>query len=309
MCAMKVNIQGDCIWNYSYPIAGGSVLVNAIAPTSDGGYVLVGSSVRWTETHPILIVKLDTDGYVEFTRSYNFYDESYATDIAVLANGDYIVSGSTILWSTMHSYAIVSRLDSSGELLWTWFGDPSQGDSYAGGIIVMPDNGYTVGTNSLVRFDTNDRLIWRHAYSLPSPYQYVGWHEILDAQGRFVLIGSCYSSAAPNDQFLGILKTYPDPALAAIQPLTPLPSGISLQVYPNPFNSTTQIQFTLPITQRVSLRLYDVLGREVAVLLNEMKTAGEHRLSFNGGGFSSGVYFCRLEAGKEMRTRKIVLMR
>jgi len=83
----------------------------------------------------------------------------------------------------------------------------------------------------------------------------------------------------------------------------------TLAMRPNPFNSITQIEFTLPVTQRVSLRLYDVLGREVAVLLDEMKTAGEHRISFDGSALSSGVYFCRMEAGREMRTNKIVLMK
>jgi len=82
-----------------------------------------------------------------------------------------------------------------------------------------------------------------------------------------------------------------------------------LTAYPNPFNGTTQIEFTLPVTQRVSLRLYDVLGREAAVLLDEMRTAGEHRVSFDGSALASGVYFCRMEAGKETRTQKIVLMK
>ncbi|RPH93176.1 T9SS C-terminal target domain-containing protein [candidate division KSB1 bacterium] len=58
-----------------------------------------------------------------------------------------------------------------------------------------------------------------------------------------------------------------------------------LTAYPNPFNSTTQIEFTLPVTQRVSLRLYDVLGREAATLLNERRTAGEHRASLTAAPF------------------------
>jgi hypothetical protein len=81
------------------------------------------------------------------------------------------------------------------------------------------------------------------------------------------------------------------------------------QNFPNPFNSTTQIEFMLPSTQRVSLRLYDVLGREVAVIMNEIQTAGRHRLAFDASGLSSGVYLCRLEAGEMIQTRKMVLVR
>jgi hypothetical protein len=82
-----------------------------------------------------------------------------------------------------------------------------------------------------------------------------------------------------------------------------------LSNYPNPFNSTTQIEFILPTTQRVSLRLYDVLGREVAVMMNEIQTAGAHRLTFDASGMPSGVYLCRLEAGEMMQTRKMLLVK
>jgi hypothetical protein len=88
-----------------------------------------------------------------------------------------------------------------------------------------------------------------------------------------------------------------------------LPHDLHLTAYPNPFNSSTQIEFTLPSTQRVSLRLYDVLGREVAVLMNEIQTAGLHRLTFDASGLPSGVYLCRLEAGEMVQTRKIVLVK
>jgi hypothetical protein len=79
--------------------------------------------------------------------------------------------------------------------------------------------------------------------------------------------------------------------------------------YPNPFNSTTRLEFTLPTTQRVSLRLYDVLGREVAVMLNEIQTAGKHEMMFDASGLASGVYLCRLEAGGMAQTRKMVLVK
>ena len=87
------------------------------------------------------------------------------------------------------------------------------------------------------------------------------------------------------------------------------PSAFSLSVFPVPFNSTTQIEFILPTTQRVSLRLYDVLGRGVALLVNEIETAGAHRLTFDASRLPSGVYLCRLEAGEMAQTRKIVLLK
>lgn len=85
--------------------------------------------------------------------------------------------------------------------------------------------------------------------------------------------------------------------------------SIAVSVSPNPFNSATQISFSLPVTSRVTLQLYDVLGREVKLLMDEMQTEGEHRVSFDGSDLSSGVYLCRMQAGAFMQTRKIVLLR
>jgi len=76
-----------------------------------------------------------------------------------------------------------------------------------------------------------------------------------------------------------------------------LPDQFSLsQNYPNPFNPSTVIAYGLPTNSHVSLRVYDVLGRLVSVLVNEDQNAGYHQAVFNIGSLSSGVYFYRLEA-------------
>ena len=74
---------------------------------------------------------------------------------------------------------------------------------------------------------------------------------------------------------------------------TSLPDKFILQQnYPNPFNPVTKINFSLPVLSRITLKVYDVLGREVAVLLNsELRTAGNYSVSFDGSKYSSGVYF------------------
>lgn len=92
-------------------------------------------------------------------------------------------------------------------------------------------------------------------------------------------------------------------------PARSTPQSIAVNVSPNPFNSSTQISFSLPVTSRVTLRLYDVLGREVKLLMDEMQTAGEHRVSFDGSDLSTGVYLCRMQAGERALTRKVVLVR
>ena len=86
--------------------------------------------------------------------------------------------------------------------------------------------------------------------------------------------------------------------------------GFSLgQNYPNPFNPTTVISYQLPAASDVRLVVYDVLGREVAVLVNERKTPGSYEVKFDGSGLTSGVYLYRLTAGSFVQTRKLLLLR
>lgn len=82
-----------------------------------------------------------------------------------------------------------------------------------------------------------------------------------------------------------------------------------LQNYPNPFNPTTSIKYTLPAKSKVELRIYNILGKEVANLVNEMQDAGSYEVSFNASGLSSGVYFYELNAGSFNSKKKMVLIK
>jgi len=88
------------------------------------------------------------------------------------------------------------------------------------------------------------------------------------------------------------------------------PTEFSLsQNYPNPFNPTTSIQYTVGSLQFVTFKVYDVLGKEIATLINETKPAGAYEVEFNGTGLPSGIYFYRITAGSYSETRKMVLLR
>ena len=81
------------------------------------------------------------------------------------------------------------------------------------------------------------------------------------------------------------------------------------QNYPNPFNPSTVISYRLPETSFVTLKIYDALGREVAVLVNEQKPAGTYEVEFDASDLSSGIYFYKLQAGSFVQTRKMILLR
>ncbi|MCU7521175.1 MAG: DNRLRE domain-containing protein [Ignavibacteria bacterium] len=79
------------------------------------------------------------------------------------------------------------------------------------------------------------------------------------------------------------------------------------QNYPNPFNPSSKITFSVPVAGHVKLKVFNILGNEVAVLVNGYKAAGSYTVEFNGAGLPSGVYFYRMEAGRFTDTRKLIL--
>ena len=81
------------------------------------------------------------------------------------------------------------------------------------------------------------------------------------------------------------------------------------QNYPNPFNPTTTVSYQIGIRSQVILRVFDVVGREVAVLVNEIKEPGTYSVRWDASNTASGVYLCQLQAGNLIETRKMVLMR
>lgn len=91
---------------------------------------------------------------------------------------------------------------------------------------------------------------------------------------------------------------------------TYLPDKFSLtQNYPNPFNPSTKISWQLSVSSLVRIKVYDVLGREVATLVNEEKPAGKYEVNFDASKLSSGVYFYRLQAGDFIRTKKMIVLK
>ena len=106
------------------------------------------------------------------------------------------------------------------------------------------------------------------------------------------------------------LATYAGPEYFVCVLAQDVPHGFRLaQNQPNPFNPSTAIHFTLTEGEYVTLRLYDVTGRQVRTLLQEQRERGEHEILVNAGDLPSGVYYYRLEAGAQQQTRAMLLVK
>ncbi len=81
------------------------------------------------------------------------------------------------------------------------------------------------------------------------------------------------------------------------------------QNYPNPFNPSTTIEFTIPRSHHVTLKMFNLLGKEVAILVNQKYVAGRYKVDWDASGFESGIYFYQLHAGEFVQTRRLILIR
>jgi hypothetical protein len=156
----------------------------------------------------------------------------------------------------------------------------------------------------------------------------VTWSVFFDPKGRLYGLKSVgdqqIGTVISIDTLTGVGTTLFSTGLEYIASITMLalmtgvdePKGIALphafslyQNYPNPFNPSTTIKFELPRTSNVSLTVFDILGREVSMLVNERKNAGVHEVKFDASRLSSGVYFYRMQARDFVQTRKLLLLK
>lgn len=111
-----------------------------------------------------------------------------------------------------------------------------------------------------------------------------------------------------NGVLYGDTTQIPVTSITQVNNIVPENYSVS-QIYPNPFNPSTSIQFAIPNKSNVKLTVYDALGKELGILVNESLNPGSYNYEWNASGFTSGVYFYRLEANDFTETKRMVLIK
>ncbi|MCX6162959.1 MAG: T9SS type A sorting domain-containing protein, partial [Ignavibacteriae bacterium] len=151
--------------------------------------------------------------------------------------------------------------------------------------------------STAIHYSSNDGANWSLAYTAP-------------AGSFYHLTKSRTGNTLWGVRANGAITRYGAPITGVTPISTTVPTDYSVsQNYPNPFNPSTKINFALPKSGLVTLKIYDVLGREVATLINEIKNAGSYSVDFNASALSSGMYFYRLESNGFKDTKKMMLVR
>jgi hypothetical protein len=155
-----------------------------------------------------------------------------------------------------------------------------------------------------VKYDALGSECWSIGYSGPDLFGDRPTGIALDGSGN-VYVNGTSGSATCWDDYLTIKYIQ---GAGAVEGGTPM-AGMLSESRPNPFNPTTTIAFEITQAQHVTLKVYDLAGREIATLVAADLAAGPHRQTFEAGCLAGGTYLCRLQAGDVTATRKLVLVR
>ena len=127
----------------------------------------------------------------------------------------------------------------------------------------------------------------------------------------FITTSAIFDQMTPLTYSTNWTKTDPPPCITAIRnENTVIPDKYILsQNYPNPFNPNTSIKFSIPENTLVKLSVFDVLGREISVLVNEVKSSGNYIVDFNASDISSGIYYYKLETKNFVEVKKMMFIK
>ena len=181
--------------------------------------------------------------------------------------------------------------------------------------VYAPDDGRSF-LFQLEHFD-DSTLPDGRVFVIATTNSFLEWEELSFDFGNMGLESDFYSKIVVMPDFNGVVVgeewlfddiVFEGKATSVISP-TPIEYKLYTKNYPNPFNPGTTINYSIPTNSMVQLVVYNILGKEVAILVNEDKLAGSYTVNFNGSELSSGVYFYTLTTGTEVISNKMLLIK
>ena len=168
-------------------------------------------------------------------------------------------------------------------------------------------------TDETASVDLQNYLVPDGSYSvlqladLPADETFISHADNALSEGTVQLSDNAFSLTLPPLSVTAVLLK--GETATGLESRVPDDPELAVNAYPNPFNPSTIIEFSMPHSGFVTLKIYNALGEEVVRLASEKLTAGQHRYHWDAGNLASGVYLCRLTVGDQIRARKVILMK
>ena len=316
-----IDEEGEIQWHRSYGEDSDDYF-NAITKTIDGGFALAGRTRSFGDGGrnglDFYVVKVDSAGEEEWSRSYGGELVEECFDLIQTSDGGYALAGITNSYGAGDDDFYVVKIDDEGEVIWTrTFGEESNDKCFS--IVETDDGGLVVGGEHqpregvisailLVRVDRDGEDVWSRRWGL---YFEECFEVLRTDDGGYALAGTVGIPRGNGVTDMLLLKTEQDSVNDAPKLFNPTyPSDISLHPsYPNPFNAETTLSFSLPHPGSVSVDVYNLTGRRVQSWGVVRFSAGQHRIIWSPQELPSGSYFVNLNAGSEVRSDRVTLLK
>ncbi|MFA7360151.1 MAG: SBBP repeat-containing protein [Candidatus Kapaibacterium sp.] len=320
---IKYSPEGDSLWSRRYDNNEQSDSPTEMAIDSMGNICITGYSINTgINSTSLTTIKYDSAGVLLWEKKYqnnSLNPSDIGNNIGIDRYNNIYVAGYSTIGPDIVSNRdyITIRYKPNGDTTWVrrYNGTGNNWDETEKLTIDRQCNVFVTGVSYgnfgatdyfTISYDTIGNVRWSNRYNGPSnDYDHAKYIALDNAQNLYIT-GSSFENVTGLD--LVTIKYSKNVGIQTINENIP-DSYVLYQNYPNPFNPMTKINFDLPKEGFVSLKIYDITGREIQTLVNEVKQAGKYKVDFNGSALSSGVYFYRLQSGELTMTKSLVLIR
>ncbi len=307
----KIDAIGDTIWTKSY----GGIYDDfgiCVQQTTDSGYVVAGyyGNEPSRSNLDYYLIKTNANGDTSWTRKYGGSVNDGASGVCQCSDGGYVIVGAATSGAVGIEDLLIVKTNANGDALWT----KMYGWAYSdGGKSVQPtsDGGYIIGgmTNGhgwstsqlwLVKIDANGDTLWTRIHGNPAVWN-KGYVAQQTSDGGYIIVGETESFG--NDRQVWVIKTAPD--FVSLEQNNPL---VKQSIFLSSCINPVEIKYYLPHKDYIKVNVYDIKGRIVGNLLDELQEAGDHTLEWNRK-IPQGVYFIHLKTSDKTYRAKTVIVR
>jgi hypothetical protein len=313
---IKTDANGDTLWTKTF---GGSGVDfgNSVQQTTDGGYIVTGSTASFgAGDSDVWLIKTDGNGDTLWTKTFGGSGNDRGSSVDTTSDAGYIIAGDIESFGAGDSDVWLIKADADGDTMWikTFGGKNVDG---GGSVRQTTDGGYIITgwTESfgvggadvwLIKTDAYGDTLWTKTIGGNS--NDLGRSVQQTADGGYIITGWT-ESFRTSHRDIWLIKIAPDVTSVDENPQTLIKNYQLHQNYPNPFNPSTTIEFTLPKSEFVDLKVFNLLGKEVATLVLKKLNQGNHTYQFDGKNLASGIYYYQVVAGDYKKVKKMILLK
>lgn len=297
---IKTDEKCDTLWTKSFGDYD-TDLGYDIRELHDRGFIIAGTTEGGSEHNhhsSAYVIRTDSIGNLLWSKRYGINGLADCQGIVASSDGGFVLVGSTLNKDTNSSELYLLKINSNGDSLWVKTNNNNI-PKWITSIQPTNDEGYILtGGSGILKTDKDGNTIWSKTIKGDG----LSVKQTLDE-------GYIVSGIGGSDYDIILVKIRKD-SIVNVEEKTSIAYQYSLfQNYPNPFNPITRIKFIISKDGNASIKIYDLLGKEVSTLIDQYFFTGEYEIEFFGANLPSGVYFYQLISGDFISTKKLLLMK